>query len=176
MVALYGAPTVPLGRVPVMTRVAGAITIVSFWLTFCAGLPESVTFTTIGEEPAAVGVPATVQPVNERPAGSVPVMEQEYGAVPSPAVMVELYATPTVPPGRVLVIVNAAGAITMVSFCEVFCTGLLASVTFTTTDEDPEAVGVPLTVQPLSERPAGNAPVIEQMYGVVPPAAVIVAL
>jgi hypothetical protein len=48
-----------------------------FELAFCAGLPESVTFTVTGEVPAAVGVPLTVQPVSVRPAGSAPVIEQE---------------------------------------------------------------------------------------------------
>ena len=80
----------PFGRVPVITSTAGAITMVSFWVAFWAGLPESVTFTTTGEEPAVVGVPETVQPVRVRPAGSEPVIEHEYGGVPSLAVMVEL--------------------------------------------------------------------------------------
>jgi hypothetical protein len=90
IVALYTLPTVPLGNVPTIASVAGAMTIVSGWLTFCAGLPESVTFTVIGDEPAAVGVPLTVQPVRVRPAGSAPVIEHEYGGVPSAAVMVAL--------------------------------------------------------------------------------------
>lgn len=76
-----------MGSVPVIASVAGEMTIVSFWLAFCAGLPESVTFTVIGEEPAAVGVPLTVQPASARPAGSVPVMEHEYAGVPSTAVI-----------------------------------------------------------------------------------------
>jgi hypothetical protein len=150
--------------------------IVWFELTFCAGLPESVTFTVTGDEPAAVGVPLTVQPVSVKPAGNVPVIEQEYAGVPSLAVIVELYGTPTVPPGKVLVIVNAAGAMTMVSFALTFCVGLPESVTFTVTGEEPCVVGVPLTVQPVRLRPAGNAPVIEHEYGVTPPVAPIIAL
>ena len=106
----------PFGSVPVIARGAGEITIVSFCVAFCAGLPESVTFTVTGDEPAAVGVPLSVHPLNVRPAGSVPVIEQLYGGVPSEAVIVELYATPTVPFAKVLVIVSAAGAITIVSF------------------------------------------------------------
>lgn len=62
---------------PVSTSVAGAMTIVWFELTFCAGLPESVTLTVTGDEPAAVGVPLTVQPVSVMPAGNVPVIEHE---------------------------------------------------------------------------------------------------
>jgi hypothetical protein len=61
---------------------------VSFWLAFWAGLPASVTVTVIGEEPAVVGVPLTVQPESVSPAGRVPVIEHEYGVVPPVAVMV----------------------------------------------------------------------------------------
>jgi hypothetical protein len=165
-----------LGSVPVSTSVAGAITMLWFELAFCAGLPESVTFTVTGEVPAAVGVPLTVQPVSVKPAGSVPVIEHEYAGVPSIAVIVELYATPTVPPGSVLVIVNAAGAMVIVSFWFTLWFGLPESVTFTFTVEDPCVVGVPLTVQPLRLKPAGNVPVITHEYGITPPVAPICAL
>ena len=67
----------PPGKVPVMVSGAGLMTMVSFWLAFCAGLPESVTVTVIGEEPAVVGVPLTVHPVSVRPAGRAPVIEHE---------------------------------------------------------------------------------------------------
>ena len=67
----------PFGSVPVKVNVAGEITIVSDWLAFWVGLPESVTFTVTVELPAVVGVPLTVQPARVRPAGSVPTMEQE---------------------------------------------------------------------------------------------------
>lgn len=67
----------PSGNVDVVSeRGAGLITIVSFWLAFCAGLPESVTVTVTEELPAEVGVPLTVQPVRISPAGRVPVIEQ----------------------------------------------------------------------------------------------------
>jgi hypothetical protein len=139
------------------------MTIVSFWLAFCTGLPASVTFTVTGEEPAVVGVPLTVHPVRVSPAGSVPVIEHEYGGVPSAAVIVELYGTPTVPPGSVLVIVSAAGAITIVSFWLAFCAGLPESVTCTVMGDDPATVGVPLTVHPVRESPAGSVPVMEHV-------------
>jgi hypothetical protein len=68
---------VPSGNVDVVSeRVAGLMTIVSFWLAFCAGLPESVTVTVTDELPVEVGVPLTVQPVRISPAGRVPVIEQ----------------------------------------------------------------------------------------------------
>lgn len=132
--------------------------------------------TTIGEDPAEVGVPLTVQPARVRPAGNAPVIEQEYGVVPPLAVIVALYTLPTVPLGNVLVMVNVAGTMTMVSFWVAFCTGLPESVTFTVMGDEPAAVGVPLTVQPASVRPAGRVPVIEQEYAGVPSAAVMVAL
>lgn len=80
----------PFGSVPVMVNAAGLITIVSLALTFCAGLPASVTFTVIGDEPAVVGVPLTVQPARVRPAGSAQVIEHAYGVVPPLAVIVAL--------------------------------------------------------------------------------------
>jgi hypothetical protein len=83
-------PTVPFGSVPIMVNGAGLITMVSFALTFCAGLPASVTFTVTGEEPSVVGVPLTVHPVRVRPAGSAPVIEHAYGVVPPLAVIVPL--------------------------------------------------------------------------------------
>ncbi len=58
------------------------MTIVSFPLTLCAGVPASVTFTVTVELATEVGVPLTVHPVKESPAGNVPVMEQVYGVVP----------------------------------------------------------------------------------------------
>ena len=87
-----------------------------------------------------------------------------------------LYGTPTVPFGNMLVSDSAAGAILMVSFALAFCDGVPASVTLTSTVTLPATVGVPLTVQPAIPRPAGRAPVIEQLYGVVPPEAVMLAL
>ena len=69
-------PTVPLGSVPEMVNAAGLITMVSLALTFCAGLPASVTFTVTVELPAVAGVPLTVQADRVKPAGRVPVTEQ----------------------------------------------------------------------------------------------------
>ena len=107
----------PSGRVDVVRPSgAGLMTIVSFWLAVCVGLPESVTVTVIGELPAVVGVPVIVHPVRMRPAGRVPVIEQVYGPVPPDGVMVPVYPDPTVPGGNVPVIVSGAGLITMVSF------------------------------------------------------------
>ena len=129
--------------------------------TVFVGLLESVTVTVRFEVPAAVGVPPTVQPLNVRPAGSVPeLIEQLYGVVPPLAPIVAEYVTPTVPPGSVLVSVNAAGLMTMVSGPVVDCAGDSESVTLTVTVELPAVVGVPLTVQLLMLSPAGNVPAV----------------
>jgi len=168
-----------MGNVAVRLRVPdGLIVMVSDWDTVFTGLLESVTITVRVEEPATVGVPVTVHPVSVSPAGSVPeLIEQVYGVVPPLASMVALYATPTVPFGSVFVSVRAAGLMTMVSGPEVVWDGAPLSSTFTVTVELPAVVGVPLTLHPLSARPAGRVPeVIVQLYGEVPPATPMVAL
>ena len=68
------------------------------------------------------------------------------------------------PFGKVVFVrVRGAGAMVIVSGPDVVSTGFAPSVTFTVTVEAPGVVGVPLTVQPVSFRPAGNVPaVIEQ--------------
>ena len=134
---------------------------VSFALAFCVGLPESVTLTVIGDEPAVVGLPLTVQPVRLSPAGNAPVIEHEYGITPPVAPISALYGTPTVPFGNVFVSESAAGAIVIGWFALAFCAGLSASVTFTRTVTVPAVVGVPLTVQPVRLNPPGSAPVME---------------
>jgi hypothetical protein len=127
--------------------------------TVFVGLLESVTVTVTGDAPEVVGVPLTVQPASVSPAGSVPVvMEQLYGVVPPEAPIGALYRTPTVPSGSVFVSTRAAGLMTMVSGPEVVCAGEPESSTFTVTVELPAVVGVPLTVQPLNESPAGRVP------------------
>ncbi len=61
-------------------------------------------------------MPLTAQLVSVSPAGNGPVIEHAYGGVPPLAVIDALYATPTVPFGRVFVRTSAEGAMTMVSF------------------------------------------------------------
>jgi hypothetical protein len=80
---------VPSGKFEVeRLNAAGLMTIVSFWLAVCVGLPESVTVTVIGELPGVVGVPVIVHPVRMRPGGRAPVIEQVYGPVPPEGVIV----------------------------------------------------------------------------------------
>ena len=156
----YGTPTMALGSVALRLNVPeGLIVMLCDPETVLVGLLESVTVTVMFEVPGAVGVPLTVQPLSVNPAGSVPeLIEQLYGVVPPLASMVALYATPTVPLGSELVSVSAAGLITMVSGPVVDWVGDSESVAFTVTVELPAVVGVPLTVQPLSDNPAGSVP------------------
>jgi len=57
------------------------------------------------------------------------------------------------------------------------CCGFELSVTVTVAVEVPGVVGVPVTVHPVNVNPAGRAPpVIEQVYGPIPPVIPIGAL
>lgn len=62
------------------------------------------------------------------------------------------------------------------SCAEAVFAGVPESVTVTVTVEVPGVVGVPLTVQLVRVKPAGREPVMEHVYGVVPPLAVTVEL
>jgi len=104
IVAEYGEPTVPFGKVPTVNVTAvPVIVIVSDPVTLCGVLLESVAFTITVTVPAVVGVPLTEQfAPSESPAGKVPdVIAQEYGEVPPVTPIVAEYATPTVPLGNV---------------------------------------------------------------------------
>ena len=161
----------PLGRGLPRVRVAGEITIVSTWLTACDGELASVTFTVTVALPATVGVPLTMQPDSERPAGREPVIEQAYGVVPPAAVIEALYAIPTVPLGRTLV--RLRGELMVMDTAAVAAAPGL-SFTWTVKFDVPCAVGVP-EITPVDgemERPAGRDPaVMLHEYGVTPPAA-----
>ena len=149
----------------------GEMTIVSIWLAVCADALASVTFTVTVELPARVGVPLTTQPDKESPAGRVPVIEQAYGVVPPAAAMEALYATPTVPFGRTLVMLRGE---MMVMATAALAVEPTLSFTCTVKFEVPCAVGVP-EITPVAgemESPAGSEPaVMLHEYGVTPPAA-----
>ena len=84
---------------------------------------------------------------------------------------------PTTPFGRLVrVSVNPpVGSIVRLTGPLTLCFGFELSVTVTVAVDVPAAVGVPLTVQPVSVRPAGSAPpVTVQTYGAVPPVTPIV--
>ena len=126
------------------------------------GFAESVAFTVTVEVPAVVGVPLTVQPVSVRPAGNVPlVIVQAYGETPPLTLIGAEYGTFTVPSGSVDVVsVSGAGAMVIVSGPVVVSTGFAESVAFTVTVDAPAVVGVPLTTQPVSFKPAGSVPFV----------------
>ena len=95
----------------------------------------------------------------------------------------EVYATPTVPAGRAVVVIERGPeqlvqtAIARVS--SVVAWYPAASVAFTVTLYDPAVAGVPEIVPELlaSESPEGNWPdAMDQAYGVTPPVAATVAV
>ena len=141
----------------------------------------AVTRTVKLDVPAAVGVPA-ITPVpafSVSPAGSVPLASDHvYGGIPPLAVSVVEYATPCVPPGRAVVVIDTAGgaATTMLSALVALCA---PAVTRAVMLNVPDAVGVPeiTPVPAVRVMPAGSAPLaIDQLYGGVPPVAARVAL
>ena len=111
--------------------------------------------------PATVGVPLTVQPVRDKPADKVPAVKtQLYGDVPPVAPMGAAYATPTVPFGKD-VVVNASGAGLIVMLSGPLTVLPLLSIAFTVRFAVPATMGVPLTVQPLRDKPAGKVPAVK---------------
>jgi hypothetical protein len=151
----------------------------------CAGLPASVTVKVSGVALAdAVGVPlrTPVEALNVRPAGRAPdASVQLYGAVPPVAARVALYVVPTTPfASDVVVIASVTGEMVRDRVTDLVCAGLLESVAVKVSAVALTAVvGVPLRT-PLAAfmvRPAGRVPAVkDQLYGVVPPIAVKVAL
>jgi hypothetical protein len=143
--------------------------------------PPPVTWTVKFDVPAAVGVPliTPVEAFRLNPAGRVPAeTDQLYGVVPPVAVIVWLYAVPTVPAGSGLA-VEIVGAATGLTVREKAFVAVPPPVTWTVKLKAPAVVGVPpiTPVEAFRLSPAGSAPAeIDQLYGVVPPVAVIVWL
>jgi len=112
MLALYDSPTEPFGRlVEVIAKgVPGEIVIDSHAYEFFTGLLESCTLKYSRERPAAVGVPEIIPlELIERPEGRFPASRKNvYGEVPLAALIVALYGTPTVPAGRLVVVILRA--------------------------------------------------------------------
>ena len=174
-------PTIPFGRLVSVSvnPPLGSIVRLTGPLTLCCGFDASVAWMVMSEVPAVVGVPLTVQPVSVRPAGKVPfVTVQAYGAVPPVMPIVPVYATPTMPFGRLAnVSVKFPGeVIVRLNGPVMLCCGVELSVTCSVMFEIPAAAGVPLIVQPFCVSPAGNVPaVVVQVNGAVPPVVSIVA-
>ena len=72
IVALYGTPTVPLGRVANDSVSGDKIVRLTVPPVPCCGFPLSVAFATKVEVPGVVGVPLTVHPVSVNPGAGVP--------------------------------------------------------------------------------------------------------
>ncbi len=132
--------------------------------------------------PAVVGVPEMVPlMVSDIPGASSPaVMLKVYGACPPLAVMILLYATPSVPFGRgggERVMGGQAGSlITLVYACNPVQP--LASVAVTVKVNVPATLGVP-DMSPLleSDIPGASSPAVTmKIYGACPPLAVMVLL
>jgi hypothetical protein len=131
--------------------------------------------------PAAVGVPLTtpVEEARDNPAGRLPERtDQLYGVAPPVATIVWLYATPTVPLGRVVVVITRLAGMTIESAWSSVSGVPWLSVTRTVKFDVPAVVGVPLITPPeLRDSPDGRLPESsDQLYGVTPPVAASVRL
>ena len=120
--------------------------------------------------PIAVGVPeiAPVVAFRFKPLGSVPLaIDQVIGIVPvTPSIW--LYDWPTIPPGRVRVVIIGISVITILKLLVVFPEELVALIVKLNV---PSTVGVPeiAPVAPFIFKPVGSVPLaIDQVIGVVP--------
>lgn len=179
--ALYAEPTVPAGRdAVVMAGCVDTIVMDRFAIAVCpVGVVESVTVSVTGLVPAAVGVPVIwPDAFIERPAGK-PVAEKVYGGAPPAALTLALYAEPTVPAAREVVVI-AGGPVVMVRVrfaCAVCGFDVLESFTWKDTRRlETGAVGVPdispvaaFSVSPFGSGEPGST---EKVSGAVPPLAV----
>jgi hypothetical protein len=171
----------------VAPELAAAMVNVRLAVAVCAGLPESVTLNVSCVALAAVvGVPV-IAPLDESesPLGKAPLVRVHvYGLVPPVATRLTLYEAPTWPFGNEDVAIDrAAGpeATTVrLKTTDLVCAGVLESVTVNVKDGSlAGAVGVPVIAPELAfrVRPLGKEPeASDQMYGVLPPVAVSVAL
>ena len=158
----------PLGREEVVTVSEGLMTMVSCLVAVCAvGVEESETFTVNVALPCIVGVPLMIPldaPIFKLAGRAPALMEYANGAIPPVAETGLLYATPTVPAGRELVLMDGpAGFTLIVMFVDVAdcAPAALESVTFTAKVEvptGPDGVPVIAPVEAFSDRPAGNEP------------------
>src|SRR5271163_3411743 len=83
MVALYGTPTVPFGRLVVVTLSGGATEMPTTCVAVTGGVDESVTCTVKLKVPTALVVPLTMPLLRVRPEGSDPaVIVNVYGVAP----------------------------------------------------------------------------------------------
>ena len=129
---------------------------------FVAEAPTlSATFAVKLDVPLVVGVPLMipVEPASDSPAGRLPALTVHVrGVVPPVSASVWLYAVPTVPAGRLDVVIDGAAFTTMDNaFVAVAAT---LSVTFAVKLDVPDVVGEPVMapVEPARDSPAGRLP------------------
>jgi hypothetical protein len=173
---LYAVPTEPSGRLVVVIAGATGPAVISMLNAFeASGLTPFVAAIVKLNVPAVVGVPA-IWPVvvfKSRPAGRFP-EDNDHVIVASPvAAKVWLYASLTIPPGRLDVVIDGGmGAITVaiVILNPFWCDDtLFAAVTVNVIV--PSVVGEPdiSPVETFRLRPAGSEPPdIDQLIGPVP--------
>ena len=122
--------------------------------------------------PSAVGMPDIIpSDDNDNPVGKVPLLDH-VGAVPV-AVSVWLYAVPTVPFGKSVVVIIGATALVDMAIDNAFVSFPALFVALTVKLDVPAAVGVP-DIMPLEESvsPFGKLPLdTVHVIGVVPVAA-----
>jgi hypothetical protein len=148
----------------VIVRVAGAMTSDKGTDLVWAGLPASATTTVRLAVTGAVGVPEMI-PVDAArlsPAGRLPALiDQLYGDVPPFACSTVEYCEPTVPEGRLEVVIESdTGAMTIDRVTDLVCAGLSESATEAVKLAVPLAVGVPV-IKPVDVfrlSPAGILP------------------
>src|SRR5579885_147983 len=141
------------------------------------GFAESVTVRVTVPLKPAVGVPLIWPPDDIVSVDGKPVADHEYGVVPPVALAVNAYATFAVPVAKALVVIASGCTIVICKFPVALICGFVESFTVMVAVLLPAIVGVPLMtpVVALMVKPAGN-PVADQLYGVVPPVALTVAL
>ena len=132
------------------------------------------------EAPAAVGVPKIAPALlMVRPAGKEPLVTLKVMAPTPPlACTLALYAVPTTPLGRLVVVMTSWGLMVMLSDWFTVCGGVPESVAVTVKGTVPAAVGVPeIAPAPLKLSPAGGLPLVTlQVIVPVPPEAASAAL
>jgi len=180
--ALYGVPTVPAGRLVVVIVSVEVGSVVEIVTTKVADdvVDESATSTLKELVPATVGVPE-ITPVEEfklRPLGKFPKRTVHvYGGLPPVAVKFAWYGTPTVPLGKLAVVIWSGGPAAAMTMERVWVAVVPPAETWTVNVLVPAMEGVPEIVPAFRVRLAGRKPErIDQTYGGVPPVALRVAL
>ena len=178
----YATFATPFGSEFVVIVSFDEITIVKVAVAVCCGVPESFAVTiTLLLVPAVVGVPL-ITPVftsMERPVGALAIDHIRLPVPPVAATVVLGYATFTFPFGSVVVVIFSCGAMVMEKVADLVkgVPGVVSVTVTCTLLVVPAADGVPviIPVPELMERPAGRL-IAAQLYGIVPPVALTVAL